>query len=313
VVTSELDGGFELSAPSRPGVYVRTPHGHVLPPRGLPALDMNGAARTRRVSDEALAPAASSRAMTIVVPVYNESHRFSHYAESLLAFTRRQPAGSELVFVDDGSTDGTPKLIDDLRRVSSDDAHRVRSLRCPHRGKGSALRTALLTASTPLAGFCDLDLSTSLPDFDHLIDVASADRTLAIASRHIATAHVTRDQGSLRHLLGRAFNAAVQLTLVPGIVDTQCGAKVARTDLWRTLLPYCLEDGFAWDVELIAVAMRLGVAVQEVGVTWSHERGSRIHVVRDGAGMLRALARIRRRMQTQFQPEISAPLVVGAD
>jgi dolichyl-phosphate beta-glucosyltransferase len=237
----------------------------------------------------------------MVVPVYNESHRFVRFAPPLVEFTLDQPAGSQLLFVDDGSTDNTPDLIDELRSSSAAVNRRVRMLRCPHRGKGGAVRAGLQAATTPIAGFCDLDLSTSLPDFEQLIDRASSTGALVIASRHVAAARVTRDQGHLRQVLGRAFNAAARLTLVPGVADTQCGAKVARAELWRIMLQYCVEEGFAWDVELLAVAMRIGVPVQEVGVTWCHERGSTVRVARDGTEMLRALLRIRRRLRTQVR------------
>jgi hypothetical protein len=255
---------------------------------------------------------ANERAVTIVVPVYNESHRFVRFAEPLVEFTLDQPFGSRLVFVDDGSTDGTPDLIDALQRRSPIVASRVRSLRCPHRGKGGTVRAGLMNARTPLAGFCDLDLSTSLPDFNRLIDRAGKSPTLVIASRHVDAARVTRDQGQLRHVLGRAFNAAVRLTLVPGVVDTQCGAKVAQTALWQTMLQFCAEDGFAWDVELIAVAMRLGISVKEVGVTWRHEGGSTVRVARDGTDMLRALLRIRRRLRSGLRPVPTALTVAPA-
>ena len=237
----------------------------------------------------------------MVVPVYNESHRFVRFAEPLVEFMLTQPAGSQLLFVDDGSTDGTCELIDDLRASSPAVGRRVRSLRCPHRGKGGAVRAGLESARTPVAGFCDLDLSTSLPDFSRLIHRANARRALVIASRHVGASRVTRDQSQTRQVLGRAFNAAARLMLVPGVGDTQCGAKVAQTDVWRTLLAFCVEDGFAWDVELIAVAMGLGMPVQEVGVTWRHERGSTVRVARDGTDMLRALLRIRRRMRSELR------------
>ena len=237
----------------------------------------------------------------MVVPVYNESHRFVRYAGPLVEFVLRQPSDSTLLFVDDGSTDHTCELIEDLRRSSPSAEHRVRTLRCPHRGKGAAVRAGLQAATTPVAGFCDLDLSTPLPEFERLIDRADAARALVIASRHVAAAHVTHDQSQMRQMLGRAFNTAARLTLVPGVVDTQCGAKVAQTELWRILLQFCIEDGFAWDVELIAVALRLGIPVQEVGVTWRHERGSTVRVARDGTEMLRALLRIRRRIRSEVR------------
>jgi SAM-dependent methyltransferase len=96
----------------------------------------------------------------------------------------------------------------------------------------------------------------------------------------------------VREFLGRAYNRAVQVTLVPGILDTQCGAKAARTELWHRVLPHCRELGFAWDVEIIAVAQQLQIPVLEIAIDWHHDDRSRVHVLRDGMRMVGALPRI---------------------
>lgn len=233
--------------------------------------------------------------LTLVVPLFNEAKRFPRFAQELAAFVAEQPEGSELVFVDDGSEDDTTSLVDAF--LASPQPCRARLLRRPHRGKGAALQSGLSTAATPIAGFCDLDLSTPLADFGHLADAARRAPIVAIGSRDLATSRVTRHEGAVREFLGRAYNRAVQLTLTPGVVDTQCGAKVARTELWRTILAHCREQGFAWDVEVIAVAMSLRIPVQEIAIEWRHEADSQVHVLRDGIAMLRALPRIRRNVR----------------
>jgi len=239
-------------------------------------------------------------AVTLVVPVYNESRRLERFAPDLSAFTARRPAGSELVFVDDGSTDGTVELIEDFIRTATAQGQRVRLVRGTHKGKGAAVREGLRSATTPLAGFCDLDLSTPLTDFSRLADAATEAPILAIASRGLSASRLMRHQSAVREFLGRTFNKVVQLALVPGVVDTQCGAKVARTGLWQVILAYSDEDGFAWDVEIIAIAKRLGISVQEVAVEWRHEDDSKVRVARDGAAMLRALPRIRRGLHARL-------------
>ena len=211
----------------------------------------NGSSSSRSVRVANMIETAPA-ALTLVVPVYNERRRFDRFASDLAEFTAHQPAGSELVFVDDGSTDGTVELIEMFLRRAALRGHCVRLLRCAHMGKGAAVRAGLETAVTPLAGFCDLDLSTPLADFLHLVDASADAPILTIASRGLAASRLTRRQGHAREFLGRTFNKAVQLALIPGVVDTQCGAKVARTELWRAILPFSRENGFAWDVEIIA-------------------------------------------------------------
>jgi dolichyl-phosphate beta-glucosyltransferase len=246
-----------------------------------------------------IAESLADARITVVVPLYNEYERFERFAGELVEFVAGQPAGSKLIFVDDGSADGTAELVESLQREAHLPHDFVRLLRRPHRGKGAAVRAGLDDARTPVAGFCDLDLSTPLADFTRVIDAARDAPILAIASRGLATSRYIRRQSRVREFLGRSFNKMVQLAVLPGITDTQCGAKVSRTELWHAALAFCREDGFAWDVEILAIAATLDISVQEIAVDWRHEDESKVRLLRDGTAMLRALARIRRRLQQQ--------------
>lgn len=230
--------------------------------------------------------------ITLVVPVYNEAHRFDRFAPELGHFITTRGAGSELIFVDDGSTDDTAERAG--RFVANNPDIDVRLIRRPHLGKGAAVCAGLGTAMTNVAAFCDLDLSTPLLELERIIDAATRAPILAIGSRGAATSRLVRRQHRAREVLGRAYNRAVQLTLVPGVVDTQCGAKAASTTIWHKIVPLCREQGFAWDVEAIAIARSLGIEVQEVGIEWAHQDGSKVNTLRDGSRMLRAIPRIRR-------------------
>ena len=251
---------------------------------------------------------AASTSLTLVVPVFNESHRVLSFAPQLQVFIADYAPGSELVFVDDGSSDGTPALVE--RFIAEHRDHRLRLLRQPHRGKGAAVCAGLLSATTDVAAFCDVDLATPLPELARVIDAATRAPILAIGSRGAATSRITRRQSRGRELLGRTYNRVVQLSLAPGIVDTQCGAKAATTDLWHKIVPDCREQGFAWDVELVARARVIGIPVQEVGIEWQHRDGSRINLVRDGIRMLRAIPRIRRHVRASARSR-SLPAMMG--
>ncbi|HTX94536.1 MAG TPA: glycosyltransferase [Mycobacterium sp.] len=233
-----------------------------------------------------------TKSLTLVVPVYNESLRFGLYASQLGNFIVRCPAGSELIFVDDGSSDDTPGLIE--RLIADRCETPIRLLRRTHRGKGAAVAVGLISASSEMACFCDFDLATPLDELVRIVVAAEGIPILAIGSRGAASARIKRHQHRTREFLGRTYNRLVQLCLVPGIADTQCGAKAAPTDIWAQIVPACREEGFAWDVEVIAVARMMGVRVQEVGIEWGHQEGSRVNLLSDGARMLCAVPRIRR-------------------
>jgi dolichyl-phosphate beta-glucosyltransferase len=277
--------GVNADQRGRPAAEGPSEHG-----RGGPA-DADGASRST-TDDTSRRQRARSVSLTLVVPVYNEAHRVLSSAEPLACFVAEHGAGSELLFVDDGSTDGTAEL---LRRFVTEHARfPVRLLARPHRGKGAAVSAGVRSASTEVTAFCDVDLATPLPELARMVDAAARAPLLAIGSRGTGSSRITRRQARPRELLGRAFNKLVQLSVVPGVVDTQCGAKAAATVVWKEILEHSAEEGFAWDVEVIGLARGLGVPVQEVGIEWRHRDGSHVRVVRDGVQMLRALPRIHR-------------------
>jgi len=247
----------------------------------------------------------SAGPVSVVVPVFNETARLGAALEQLLDFAAGFGPGSELVFVDDGSTDGTPALLE----ASRGGPVGVRVLRRAHEGKGAAVQAGILAACCPIVAFCDVDLATPLDELGRIVGVA-AQGVLAIGSRGLPTSRLGTREHRLRETLGKSFNRAAQLLVTPGIADTQCGAKAAPRSLWMQILGAGAEPGFAWDVEVIARALAGGHRVVEVPITWNHQPGSAIRVARDGAQMLAALPRIRRRVRSSRRA--TAPQTVPA-
>jgi SAM-dependent methyltransferase len=226
--------------------------------------------------------------------MFNEEARLADYGKRLVDFIAEQPAGSELLFVDDGSADGTVRAVAEL--LASVPGAPARLVRCPHRGKGAAVATGLNQVSAEYAGFCDLDLSTPLDHFERVVDTAMRAPVLAIGSRDMPASRLVQPESRIREGLGRAYNRLLQATLTPGVVDTQCGAKVAKRSVWERVLPHVHEPGFAWDAEVVAVAQAQGIEIVEVPVEWSHDDRSHVNVGRDGIAMVLATPRIWRRI-----------------
>lgn len=227
-------------------------------------------------------------ALALVVPLFDEEDRFPEYGPKLVSFLRSLPEGSELVFVDDGSADATAALAEAV----ADGDERVRVLRRPHEGKGAAVAAGIASTTAPYVAFCDLDLSTPLDQLERIVDTATAAPILAIGSRDLHASTLLERESRVRETLGRTYNRLLQATVTPGVVDTQCGAKAARRDVWDRLLPHCGQRGFAWDAELVAVALAVGVAVREVPIEWRHDDRSKIRVGRDGLAMVLETGRI---------------------
>lgn len=228
--------------------------------------------------------------LALVVPVFDEETRFPEFGTELADFVAGLPKGSELLFVDDGSTDRTCELVEALAAQRSDAA--VRLLRRPHEGKGAAVAAGIRATTAPFAAFCDLDLSTPLAQLLKVVEAAAAAPVLAIGSRDLTASTLLARESRLREALGRTYNRLLQATVTPGVVDTQCGAKAARRDVWERLLPHCRQRGFAWDAELVAVALAIGVGVREIPIEWRHDERSKIKVGRDGFAMVVETGRI---------------------
>lgn len=226
-----------------------------------------------------------SQSVSLVVPLYNEVDRLDEFAGPLIEYVAALPAGSELVLVDDGSTDKTAEVAD---RIAAETATPVRVLRQPHRGKGAAVAAGIQAASARYVAFCDVDLSTPLADLNAVVDAARRAPVLAIGSRDLTASRLVRRESRIRETLGRAYNRLVQAAVAPGVVDTQCGAKAARREVWDAVLPFCRQTGFAWDAEVVGVALAAGVVVRQVPVEWSHDERSKVNVARDGLRMAMA-------------------------
>ena len=246
---------------------------------------------------------------SLIVPVFNEKDRFSERAAELAEFIRGFPVGSELLVVDDGSSDGTAEVVEGF--LAGELELRAKLLRRPHQGKGAAVRAGLLAATGEYAGYCDVDLSTPLGQVEVILAAACRAPVLAIGSRGVAAARLRKRQSRLRERLGRGYNRLVQLTLAPGVADTQCGAKVAATAVWGRILAWSREPHLAWDVEVIAIARRLGIGVQEIGVEWANDERSRIRLGRDGAAMVAAIPRILRTVR-RVQPDSATAITTAS-
>lgn len=233
--------------------------------------------------------------LSVVVPLYNEDERFAEFGKVLVEFVADLPAGSEIIFVDDGSTDGTVAAVEEL--IDATPGAPIRLVRNAHAGKGAAVATGLRTATASYAGFCDLDLSTPLDQFERILHAATRSRVLAVGSRDLAASTLLRSESRVREALGKTYNRLLQATITPGVVDTQCGAKVAPREVWEAILPHCREVGYAWDAEAIAIARALRIPVQEVPIEWRHDDRSKVNVARDGVAMVWATQRIWRNVR----------------
>jgi len=219
-------------------------------------------------------------ALSVVVPAYNEARRLTLSLPPLLDVV--SDADAELIVVDDGSDDGTAEVAAGL--LAGVPGAKVVRLAL-NSGKGAAVRTGVNHARGRSIVFMDADLATDLHDLPALLDaLETAD--VAIGSRVVEGATVD-GASSARARMGRTFNRVARAVTGLDLGDTQCGFKAFRAPVAQLLFHLGVVDGFAFDVEILALARRMGYRVAEVPVHWHAVEDSSVDVLRDPGRMVR--------------------------
>jgi len=216
--------------------------------------------------------------LSIVVPAYNEAQRLPETLAKLGRWLGSTTLHTEVVIVDDGSTDGTAEVA---REAGGGNITLLRHQ--PNRGKGYAVRRGMLAARGERRLMTDADLSTPIEELPRLMRELDHGAEVAIGSRAVAGACVEVHQPAYREAMGRVFNRLVQLLLLPGLEDTQCGFKLFTARAAEEAFGACRLDGFSFDVEALFVARRRGRRIAEVPVVWRNDEASRVSLGGGGA------------------------------
>lgn len=227
--------------------------------------------------------------------MYNESSIICDTARTLTDYLKAHFTEYELLFIDDGSTDGTAKLAEDLHLPN------VRVLGYEkNRGKGCAVRTGMLAATGEIAMFIDADLAYGTEVIERAVAQLDAhpDCEVLIGSRVL---HPEGYEGytPLRKLASKIYIKVLNVYGGLKLSDSQCGCKAYRGAAIREIFSRCETDGFAFDFETILWAQKLGCHFTELPVKIINHRDSKIRVVRDTFRMLRELTAIKRRVRTK--------------
>lgn len=230
---------------------------------------------------------------SLIVPAFNEADRIGQTLTEILAYLGDASPESELIVVDDGSTDATEEVV---RRVF-DEAGKIetRLIRnVTNRGKGAAVREGLSAASHPVALFSDADLSTPISEAPKLLaPIFARELDVAFGSRALNRKLIGNRQAWHREQGGRIFNLLVRLATRLPYWDTQCGFKAFQLEAFRPVLAKARSDGFGFDVELLYLAHQAGLRMREIPVRWDHHDGSKMHLLQDSAQMFREVIALR--------------------
>ncbi len=231
--------------------------------------------------------------LSLVLPAFNEARRLPPTLQRLADFARGCTFPLEILIVVEHSADGT---LDIASRFAAGQANFQIIDNKVQRGKGFAVRSGMLRARGEHVFYMDADLSVPLDAVHaflrHFEENAGAQ--VLIGNRQHAGSRISRRQSPLRERMGKVFNRILQRLALSGVHDTQCGFKAFRAKACREIFRRQTLDGFAFDVEVLLLAERLGYRIDDLPVEWINSPESKVNIVSDSLRMLRDTLRVRR-------------------
>lgn len=226
---------------------------------------------------------------SFVIPAFNEEARLALSLPWLVRAARRLD-DAEIVIIDDGSHDQTA----DLARAHLAGYPNASVVRMPwNQGKGAALRAGVSIANGDAVVLMDADLSVELDELPRLL-AALRESDIVLGSRHLRGAE-GRDVTMWRDVASRVFASVARYASSLDVSDTQCGFKAFRAPVAKLLFHLAKTNGFAFDVEVLALADTLGYRIAEIPIRWTAIPGSHVRPIRDPMVMVRDCLRVRRR------------------
>ncbi len=212
--------------------------------------------------------------LSIIIPAYNEAERIP---QTLLDMDKRlavAPYTYEILVVNDGSTDNTATVVRNIAKV-------VKNLKLvdatENRGKGGTVRQGMLLASGQIRLFTDADNSTSIDQFDQMIPFFKEGYGVVIGSRTEPGAKLDPPEPIYKQIPGKLGNLFIQMLLLPGIRDTQCGFKAFTEEVAKRIFELSRIGGWGFDVEILALAKKMGYRIREVPVHWVNDTRSHVN------------------------------------
>jgi len=225
--------------------------------------------------------------LSVIIPAHNEESRLPRTLGRVFTFLEKQPYTSEVVIVENASSDRTLEIAHEFAKKYSN----IVIIHEEERGKGNAVRRGMLDARGEYRFVCDADLSMPIEEISKFIPPALDGFDVAIASRE-APGAVRYNEPSYRHLGGRAINLLIRVLILPGLNDTQCGFKCFRADVAEELFKQQTLNGWSFDIEILYLARRKKMRVTEIPINWHFDADSKVKAVRDALRMIGDIFRI---------------------
>lgn len=216
--------------------------------------------------------------LSVIIPVYNEEARVGKTLDESISYLRKSRLRAEILVVDDGSRDKTLEVVGKFTKKAKG-ALSLKALKQGiNRGKGAAVRLGALAAKGDVVLFMDADNATPLSEFEKFRPLFKKGIEVVVGSRAVDRSQVKIPQPLYRQVLGRTANLVIQVLVVWGIWDTQCGFKAFSKRAASAIFPLQTIDRFGFDFELLFLAHKLGFPIREVSVQWFNSPYSKVRL-----------------------------------
>lgn len=211
--------------------------------------------------------------LSVIIPAYNEAKRLPLTLIDIDKHLKEQDFSYEILVINDGSTDETSELV---KRFSP----LINNLKLidnkKNKGKGASVRQGMLAAKGSFRLFMDADNSTSIVEFNKMIPYFKNGYDIVIADRDLKGSRLIPPQPWYKRILGNIGNLIIQILLLPGFWDTQCGFKCYSKEAAEKIFNITKIDRWGFDAESLALAKALGYKIKKIPVLWVNDLRSQV-------------------------------------
>jgi dolichyl-phosphate beta-glucosyltransferase len=227
--------------------------------------------------------------VSIVIPVFNEENRIKKSLDEIGSFLRAYKEKTEVVIVDDGSWDSTPKILEEYKSKLKLAVVTLKN----NQGKGAAIRAGISSATGEKILFTDIDLSVPINFLASFSEALTGEVDIVIGSREHPQSEIEVKQFWLREAAGYSFTVLTNAILQVGATDFTCGFKLFRREAARKIFAKQLINRWTFDAETLFLAKKYEFEVKEMPVVWKHGEGSKVRFPQDLIESFFALLQIR--------------------
>ena len=211
--------------------------------------------------------------LSVIIPAYNEEDRIKNTLLEIDKFLTIQNYNYEIIVVDDGSCDGTAELVKNLQKNISKLEIISNQKNC---GKGYAVRRGMLEACGKFRLFMDADNATGVEQIQNFFPFFQKGYEIVIGSRDLQNSQIKKHQPFYKEILGDIGNFLIQILVISGIKDTQCGFKCFSAKFAEDVFPKLKINRWGFDIEILILAQKKGYRIKTVPVIWTNDINSKV-------------------------------------